>query len=515
MLEGRGHTFYTNYRHRSHRPPVRGARRRLRPRTERGVRLRALGPPPPPAAAGARPRPASCRCTTRGRGRACCSRRRSRHCSPAAGRAGSPRSERPRPDLHVLVAARAANHVQRRRPGLPGRNGRPARRAARPDAPYWRWEFPTDGCAPYGTASRARGGTARTAHGCDAHSPAGRRAGGCVPVAAAWTLHRWSRWSGHRARPAAHVLDRVRRRGPRRDRVPAADGSGTCEPRNERIQCSLADIAASFPDTIRHAERPVLRTAPTPMRLLSGLVRRSGVKVVLTGEGADEVLGGYDIFKEAKVRRFWARNPASAWRPALLKRLYPYLDLTSAQSAAYLREFFGVGLDRPTDPFFSHLPRWRPRRSASCSCPRTCASLVEGSAVERFRADCRPGSGAGTRFDQAEYLEARTLLPSYLLSSQGDRMLMAHSVEGRFPFLDHRLIEFAMRYAARSAGCSCWSGRNRTATGSRRRCAATAGASCSPVATSRRTAGSTARRRPTWRRRCPASSPPATSGAGR
>ncbi len=127
---------------------------------------------------------------------------------------------------------------------------------------------------------------------------------------------------------------------------------------NARIQCSLADIAASFPDTIRHAESPVLRTAPTPMRLLSGLVRRSGIKVVLTGEGADEVLGGYDIFKEAKVRQFWARNPASAWRPALLKRLYPYLDLTSAQSAAYLREFFGVGLDHPQDPFFSHLPRW-------------------------------------------------------------------------------------------------------------------------------------------------------------
>jgi asparagine synthase (glutamine-hydrolysing) len=42
-------------------------------------------------------------------------------------------------------------------------------------------------------------------------------------------------------------------------------------------------------------------------------------------------------------------------------------------------------------------------------------------------------------------MEARTLLPSYLLASQGDRMLMASSVEGRFPFLDHRLIEFANR----------------------------------------------------------------------
>jgi asparagine synthase (glutamine-hydrolysing) len=44
---------------------------------------------------------------------------------------------------------------------------------------------------------------------------------------------------------------------------------------------------------------------------------------------------------------------------------------------------------------------------------------------------------------QAQYLEATTLLPGYILSSQGDRMAMAHSVEGRFPFLDHRVIEFA------------------------------------------------------------------------
>lgn len=212
---------------------------------------------------------------------------------------------------------------------------------------------------------------------------------------------------------------------------------------NARIQCSLADIAAGFPETIRHAESPVLRTAPTPMRLLSGLVRRSDVKVVLTGEGADEVLGGYDIFKEAKVRQFWALNPASAWRPALLKRLYPYLDLTSAQSAAYLKEFFGVGLDHPDEPFFSHLPRWMTTAQCKLFLSEDLKRQVKGSAVERFREALPAGIARWHPFNRAEYVEARTLLPSYLLSSQGDRMLMANSVEGRFPFLDHRLIAFA------------------------------------------------------------------------
>jgi asparagine synthase (glutamine-hydrolysing) len=179
------------------------------------------------------------------------------------------------------------------------------------------------------------------------------------------------------------------------------------------------------------------------MRLLSGLVRRSDVKVVLTGEGADEVLGGYDIFKEAKVRQFWARNPASAWRPSLLKRLYPYLDLTSAQSAAYLKEFFGVGLDRPDDPFFSHLPRWATTAQCKLFFSEVLKRQIDGSAIERFRDALPAGIARWHPFNRAEYVEARALLPSYLLSSQGDRMLMANSVEGRFPFLDHRLIAFA------------------------------------------------------------------------
>ncbi len=52
-------------------------------------------------------------------------------------------------------------------------------------------------------------------------------------------------------------------------------------------------------------------------------------------------------------------------------------------------------------------------------------------------------------FNQAEYLEARYLLPGFILSSQGDRMAMAHAVEGRYPFLDHRLVEFAAKLPPR------------------------------------------------------------------
>jgi asparagine synthase (glutamine-hydrolysing) len=214
---------------------------------------------------------------------------------------------------------------------------------------------------------------------------------------------------------------------------------------HQQVQCSTADIARIFPRTIFHTEMPVLRTAPAPMQLLAGLVRQSGVKVVLTGEGADEVLGGYDIFKEAKVRRFWAQQPSSTWRPALLKRLYPYLDLTSAQSAAYLKEFFGVGIGAPDDPCFSHLPRWATTSQCKMFWSEDFRTRVTGQAVERLRQSLPADVGQWHPFNRGEYLEARTLLPSYLLAAQGDRMLMASSIEGRFPFLDHRLIEYANR----------------------------------------------------------------------
>jgi len=213
--------------------------------------------------------------------------------------------------------------------------------------------------------------------------------------------------------------------------------------RHERLTCSAADVAAGFIHTIRHAESPVLRSAPAPMRLLSGLVRRSGIKVVLTGEGADEVLGGYDLFKEAKVRHFWARRADSAWRPALLRRLYPYLDLDRPQSAAHLRQFFGVGLDDPEDVCFSHLPRWTTTAQCKLFLSGDLRAGLGNSAIDRLRASLPEAMGRWHHFNRAEYLEAKTLLPSYLLSSQGDRMLMAHSVEGRFPYLDHHLIGFA------------------------------------------------------------------------
>ena len=212
------------------------------------------------------------------------------------------------------------------------------------------------------------------------------------------------------------------------------------------IQCGYSDIAEAFPDVVWHTETPVVRTAPTPLFLLSGLVRQHDYKVVLTGEGADEILGGYDIFKEAKVRAFISRGPESACRPLLLKRLYPYLALSPTRAAGMAKQFFESGSSPDDDIFFAHRPRWKTtsyimqffNRDFKESLPDPVKKLQDNFSQQL--------SDSGyDYFSRAQYLESRLLLTNYLLCSQGDRMAMAHSVEGRFPFLDHRVVEFAGR----------------------------------------------------------------------
>ncbi len=215
---------------------------------------------------------------------------------------------------------------------------------------------------------------------------------------------------------------------------------------HRRIHCSSQDIGRVFPEVIWHTEKPVLRTAPAPMFLLSKLVREHGYKVVLTGEGSDEILGGYDIFKEAKIRRFWAKYPHSKIRPILLRRLYPYMKNLQSQPDAYLRAFFNVRKDDLASPLFSHLPRWNMTSKLKMFFSKdTKEQLKHCNAMGNLEAELPFRFRQWDSFSQSQYLEAAYLLPGYILSSQGDRMAMAHSVEGRFPFLDYRVVEFASR----------------------------------------------------------------------
>lgn len=215
------------------------------------------------------------------------------------------------------------------------------------------------------------------------------------------------------------------------------------------LRCTTTDIGAAFPGFVWHADAPVVRTAAVPLMLLSATVRAHGFKVVLTGEGADEVFGGYDLFKEAKIRRFWASQPGSRLRPRLLERLYGYLEHSPVRHPALARAFFAQGLEHIDRPIFAHVPRWSAgRRAMGLLSPGLRAELGDWDPLAACEDQLPPDIMSWSGLARDQYVEARTLLAGYLLSSQGDRVAMANSVEGRYPYLDHHLVEFANRLPA-------------------------------------------------------------------
>jgi asparagine synthase (glutamine-hydrolysing) len=209
-------------------------------------------------------------------------------------------------------------------------------------------------------------------------------------------------------------------------------------------------VARVFPDVIYHAERPLLRTAPAPLFLLSRIVHEQGIKAVLTGEGADEMFAGYDIFREGKVRRFWGRQPESRLRPRALERLYPYLQRSPVAHHAIARRFFGRNLATHATPGFAHETRWHGAAALKRFFSGTMREATsKHDAISEFLSSLPPELARWSPLAQDQYIEIRTLLTGYLLASQGDRMLMANSVEGRFPFLDKNVVALADSLPAR------------------------------------------------------------------
>lgn len=215
---------------------------------------------------------------------------------------------------------------------------------------------------------------------------------------------------------------------------------------HSQIMITNTDIREHFPQVIWHCEKPLLRTGPVPMFLLSRLVRENDFKVVLTGEGADEVFGGYNIFKEAKIREFWSRNPSSQFRPLLLEKLYPYIFKTPSRGRAYLQKFFAVTAEGPKDPLFSHRIRWENTGKNSTFFSRKVLNELDGYKPEtEISANLPFGFEKRDFLSRTQFLEMEIFMSNYLLSSQGDRVAMGNSLELRVPFLDYRVIDFAMK----------------------------------------------------------------------
>lgn len=214
--------------------------------------------------------------------------------------------------------------------------------------------------------------------------------------------------------------------------------------RHTAFTCTRQDIGDCFPEVVWHTEIPILRTAPVPMFCLSKKVRENKIKVVITGEGADEMLAGYDIFKEGIIREFWSRQPDSKYRPLLLQKLYPYLAQFQGKNKSMLKFFYGYQLQDTASPFYSHSLRWKNTSGIHNFFSSDLKSALDS--YDQYEVVRKMLPRDFDHYDilgKAQWLESVIFMSGYLLSSQGDRVSMANSVEGRYPFLDYRVIEFA------------------------------------------------------------------------
>ncbi len=212
--------------------------------------------------------------------------------------------------------------------------------------------------------------------------------------------------------------------------------------KHTEVNTTNKDIGEYFDSVLYHTEQPILRVSPVPLYLLSEVVNNNNYKVVLTGEGADEIFCGYGIFKEAKIRKFWSADPASTIRPELFDRIYPYI-FKDKRLKNTLSAFFKNGIEDPGNVFFSHLIRWsNGSKIKNLFSDDLKYRLKDVNCIEEFKSYLPHDFDSWDYLSKAQYIEIKTFMSGYLLNSQGDRVAMAHSVELRPPFLDHRLMDF-------------------------------------------------------------------------
>ncbi|MCE5325586.1 MAG: asparagine synthase (glutamine-hydrolyzing) [Planctomycetaceae bacterium] len=202
------------------------------------------------------------------------------------------------------------------------------------------------------------------------------------------------------------------------------------------------DLAADLPKLIYHGEAPMLSTESVPLMSLSELASRH-VKVVLTGEGSDEALGGYEYFRwEAMRQRCGA--PLSVLLNLFMKPLFAYSSgrrnpfIPQADDTRYAHSLFGFFPSVMITFLYFRAVRemiYTPEmlaRSAACDD----SELVNLPRETMNRWD---------QLNRSMYVSSRVFMTNHLLGSHGDRALMANSVEGRYPFLDRTVQEFLAR----------------------------------------------------------------------
>jgi asparagine synthase (glutamine-hydrolysing) len=214
------------------------------------------------------------------------------------------------------------------------------------------------------------------------------------------------------------------------------------------IPMKQADLAANFRAAVIQSEIPFINGHTVAKFMLSRAVRESGYKVVLTGEGSDEILAGYPHF-----RRDMLLHHTVGQDPATVERLLAQLVESNQVSRGLLLPEGDVDTGATCTTLLGFVPSWLEAMSGT-------AARMRDLLHDDFLAPYRKTDVIGTLLSSLDvehrlkgrdavhtalYLWAKTILPHYILSNLGDRMEMAHSIEGRVPFMDHHVAEYLHR----------------------------------------------------------------------
>jgi asparagine synthase (glutamine-hydrolysing) len=207
---------------------------------------------------------------------------------------------------------------------------------------------------------------------------------------------------------------------------------------------SADDLAENLRSGVLAAGAPLWRTGPLGFDLLAQRIRQDGVRGVLTGDGADELFCGYDVFRIALARRAIGSEDPDI-RSAGLNALGTIPSARAlARTTAPPMALAPFGSDDVVD---SHLPRWRAFGGMAqfLLAPEHRGLALEHTCIDYMRDQMGPQLRPLSPMNRARLLEITTLFQGFLISSQSDRPLMNHGVEGRYPFLSRAVADIAIR----------------------------------------------------------------------
>lgn len=204
------------------------------------------------------------------------------------------------------------------------------------------------------------------------------------------------------------------------------------------VRIDARSIAETYPRLIRAADCPVVDTSCAALYQLAGEVHRSGYKVALTGEGADEALAGYVWFKTSKIAQQLDLGP---FKPSLaVSRFVRSLGAQGANRAELDRIDAMTGGATAQSELYSLVSSSRHLFYSDSMWEQLDGHVAQEDLnfdTERMR-----------RWDplnRSLYVGYKVLLAGLLLNHKGDRVAMNNSVETRYPFLDEDLIALCAR----------------------------------------------------------------------